>query len=230
LLCNYHHHHYHYYYYYLYYHSTYCKQEENTAKVLLAIVVALTLAQSGVSVWFSYVGRGFWTALSAKNEAEFYEVLQRFLGALVVGMPVTVMYKFQRQKLALGWREWLTTRIMKVCTVLWGLLYLMKSQQAVCWSVEEYKRSMKVSRGMRWLKGGCMTMMIVKSRGGISVFSLQLYYANRNYYSLEASKEVDNPDARIAEDIRAFTKDSLDLLITALTAVIDLGVSRNLML
>ena len=60
------------------------------------------------------MGRDFWTALSAKNEAEFYAVLQRFLGALVVGMPVTVMYKYQRQKLALGWREWLTTRVMKV--------------------------------------------------------------------------------------------------------------------
>ena len=59
----------------------------------------------------------------------------------------------------------------------------------------------------------------------LAVLMLQLYYANRNYYTLEASKEVDNPDQRIAEDIRAFTKDSLELFITALTAVIDLGVS-----
>ncbi len=34
----------------------------------------------------------------------------------------------------------------------------------------------------------------------------QLYYANRVYYTLEASKEIDNPDQRIAEDIRAFTR------------------------
>ena len=64
----------------------------------------------------------------------------------MVGVPINVFYKFQRQRLALSWREWLTTRIM------------------------------------------------------------ELYYSNRNYYTLEASKEIDNPDQRIAEDVRAFTK------------------------
>ena len=35
--------------------------------------------------------------------------------------------------------------------------------------------------------------------------------------------QVDNPDQRIAEDIRAFTKTSLDFLITVVTSVIDLA-------
>jgi putative ATP-binding cassette transporter len=89
-------------------------------------------------------------------------MMRKFFGALAVGVPVNVMYKFYRQKLSLSWREWLTNRIT------------------------------------------------------------DLYYANRVYYTLEASKEIDNPDQRIAEDVRAFTRDSLEFFITALTAVIDL--------
>jgi len=137
-------------------------EDDKTGRNLLIGVIGLTLLNSGVSVAFSYIGRDFWTALSNKNPEEFYLMLQKFMAALVAGVPVTVFYKFQRDKLALGWREWMTRRIMAI------------------------------------------------------------YYANRTYYALEASREVDNPDQRIAEDVRAFTKYSLDLLITLLTSVIDL--------
>lgn len=66
-------------------------QEEKAAKWLLGGVILLTLASSGVSVGFSYVGRNFWTALSSKNEVEFYSTMKQFFGALVVGVPVNVM-------------------------------------------------------------------------------------------------------------------------------------------
>jgi ABC-type uncharacterized transport system fused permease/ATPase subunit len=89
-------------------------KEERNAKILLAGLLALTLANSGVSVAFSYIGRDFWTALSQKNEPEFQIMLQKFLGALVAGVPVTVFYRFQREKLALAWREWMTTRVMDI--------------------------------------------------------------------------------------------------------------------
>ena len=51
---------------------------------------------------------------------------------------------------------------------------------------------------------------------------LDKYYANRTFYVLETLKNVDNPDQRIAEDIKSFTKASLDFFITLFTAVIDL--------
>jgi ABC-type uncharacterized transport system fused permease/ATPase subunit len=139
--------------------------------MLLASVIVLTLTSSGVSVWFSYIGRDFWTALSTKNEPEyeiphslppslppslapslppsllhelpppslppysalvlpscipfttpsslppslrFYRMMRTFFGALVVGVPVNVMYKFCRQRLSLSWREWLTNRVTDV--------------------------------------------------------------------------------------------------------------------
>mmetsp|Transcript_14122 Transcript_14122/g.56850 ORF Transcript_14122/g.56850 Transcript_14122/m.56850 type:complete len:175 (+) Transcript_14122:119-643(+) len=42
-------------------------KEEKGARWRLGGVVVLTLAQAGISVAFSYIGRDFWTALSMKN-------------------------------------------------------------------------------------------------------------------------------------------------------------------
>eukprot|EP00903_Cladosiphon_okamuranus_P021121 g19402.t1 len=138
-------------------------KEDKAGRWLLATVVALTLLNSGVSVAFSYIGRDFWTALSNKDPAQFNIMLQRFLLALTAGVPVTVFYRYERSKLALAWREWMTKRVMEI------------------------------------------------------------YYAGQTYYALEASKEIDNPDQRIAEDVRAFTQVSLEFLITVLTSCIDLA-------
>lgn len=59
--------------------------------------------------------------------------------------------------------------------------------------------------------------------------TLQLYQENRVYYFLERGREVDNPDQRIAEDVKAFTSFSLQLFLTVVTSIIDL-VSFSLIL
>lgn len=48
------------------------------------------------------------------------------------------------------------------------------------------------------------------------------YFANRNYYEVEARGEIDNPDQRIMEDIRSFTRVSLAFLLIILGALMDL--------
>uniref|UniRef100_A0A7S1EFL4 ABC transporter domain-containing protein n=2 Tax=Hemiselmis andersenii TaxID=464988 RepID=A0A7S1EFL4_HEMAN len=145
-------------------------REEKTAKVLIAIVVGLTLINSAVSVQFSYLSRDFWTALNQKNPEEFNFVLQKFTLALLAGVPISVSYKYYRDKLALQWRGWLSQRV------------------------------------------------------------LDMFQTDRAYYLLEARKEVDNPDQRVAEDVRAFTRVSLDFSITLLKAVIDLASFSTILL
>ena len=137
-------------------------QESKSGRWLFAGMVGITLLNSGVSVAFSYVGKDFWNALSSKDAANFYPMLAKYAAALVVGMPVSVLYRFQRERLAVAWREWMTDR------------------------------------------------------------TLQLYSSNRVYYALERGGEVDNPDQRIAEDVRSFTAFSLQLFITIVTSIIDL--------
>jgi len=48
------------------------------------------------------------------------------------------------------------------------------------------------------------------------------YFAGRNYYDIEAEGEIDNPDQRIMEDIRSFTRVSLAFLLILLGALMDL--------
>lgn len=47
------------------------------------------------------------------------------------------------------------------------------------------------------------------------------YFAHRTYFHIEASKDVDNPDQRICDDIRSFTSASLSLLLTLLSSSVD---------
>ena len=52
--------------------------------------------------------------------------------------------------------------------------------------------------------------------------TMNLYYSNRVYYTLERGREIDNPDQRIAEDVRTFTNQSLNLFLNIVTSTIDL--------
>jgi putative ATP-binding cassette transporter len=45
------------------------------------------------------------------------------------------------------------------------------------------------------------------------------YFADRTFYQLISSKEIDNPDQRMSEDINAFTQESLRFLMVATSAV-----------
>ena len=91
-------------------------QESIAGRWLLAGLLGLTLLNSGVSVAFSYLGKDFWNALSAKDTVEFYAVLQKYLGALVLGAPVVTLYRYQREQLAVHWREWMTARTFQLYT------------------------------------------------------------------------------------------------------------------
>lgn len=51
---------------------------------------------------------------------------------------------------------------------------------------------------------------------------LYKYLASRNYYRLRSLKEVDNPDQRIAEDVRNFTATSLSLFLIILNSIVTL--------
>lgn len=51
---------------------------------------------------------------------------------------------------------------------------------------------------------------------------LERYFQNRAYYKIESQADIDNPDQRITEDIRAFTQTSLGFLLIILGNVIDL--------
>lgn len=89
-------------------------EESKAGRWLFAGMIGVTLLNSGVSVGFSYIGKDFWNALSSKNTVEFYNVLGKYLAALCVGAPIVTLYKYQRERLAINWREWMTTRTLQL--------------------------------------------------------------------------------------------------------------------
>lgn len=68
-------------------------QESQPGRRLFYGMILFTLLNSGVSVAFSYISKDFWNALSTKDTAEFYSMMVKFGGALVVGAPVAVLYR-----------------------------------------------------------------------------------------------------------------------------------------
>eukprot|EP00898_Chlorokybus_atmophyticus_P002600 jgi/Chlat1/3340/Chrsp23S03775 len=78
----------------------------------LAGVFGLTLATTGISVGFNFLGRDFYNALSSKNADLFTKELTLYLGAFIVGIPVFVVRDFYKDKLAVRWRAWMTSHIL----------------------------------------------------------------------------------------------------------------------
>jgi putative ATP-binding cassette transporter len=51
---------------------------------------------------------------------------------------------------------------------------------------------------------------------------LNNYFKNRSYYEIETNSQIDNPDQRIMEDVRSFTRTSLAFLLIILGSLMDL--------
>jgi vitamin B12/bleomycin/antimicrobial peptide transport system ATP-binding/permease protein len=155
-------------------------RENGEGRCLFAGLIVLMLLSSCVRVAFSYLARDFWSALGDKDVDAFYRIMKQFLVALLFLAPINVFYRFQRQRLAIKWRKWMTERILQ--------LYFYNSHQ-VYYQLER--------------RGGTNTTKASQDDGVVVGI-------------------VDNPDQRIAEDVRAFTKYSLSLFLTIAVSLIDL--------
>ncbi|KAL9678082.1 hypothetical protein QQ045_015921 [Rhodiola kirilowii] len=83
------------------------------ARFQLAAVFALTLATTGISVGFSFLGRDFYNALANKDQEQFTKQLMYYLGGFAVGIPFFVLRDYARETLALRWRSWMTKYYME---------------------------------------------------------------------------------------------------------------------
>lgn len=64
------------------------------ARLQLAGVFALTLATTGISVGFNFLGRDFFNALANKDQEQFTKQLLYYLGGFAVGIPVSTLLHF----------------------------------------------------------------------------------------------------------------------------------------
>jgi putative ATP-binding cassette transporter len=153
--------------------------EKWQARGLLLLIVVLLLGYTGLSVVLNSQRGELISALSAKDEARFWQTVFVFVGVLVVYAPLLAGYTYLRDRLGVEWRRWLTDRF--------------------------------VSR----------------------------YFSDRAFYRInQFNAEIDNPDQRIAEDVRSFTQESLTLVLVVASSLLEIaafsgvlwGISRELVL
>jgi ABC-type uncharacterized transport system fused permease/ATPase subunit len=89
-------------------------RENSKGRWLFAGLIVLMLFNSAVQVLFSFLMRDFWSALSNKDRDAFYELMLKFIVALLCLAPISVLFRFQRQRLAIQWRDWMTHRVLRL--------------------------------------------------------------------------------------------------------------------
>ncbi|KAK3163289.1 hypothetical protein QOZ80_1AG0001730 [Eleusine coracana subsp. coracana] len=88
-------------------------EDKTQARLRLAAVFTLTLATTGISVGFNFLGRDFYNALADKDQEKFTTQLLYYLGAFAGGIPFFVLRDYARETLSLRWRSWMTSYYMK---------------------------------------------------------------------------------------------------------------------
>jgi vitamin B12/bleomycin/antimicrobial peptide transport system ATP-binding/permease protein len=144
--------------------SYWSSDEKWHARGLLLLVILLSLGYTGLSVLLNNKRGALISALSARDEARFWQTILVFAGTLVLYAPLYAGYVYLRDRLGLQWRRWLTNHF------------------------------------------------------------IDRYFENRAFYNLNYSHtDIDNPDQRIAEDIKSFTQESLTLLLAVVDSLLAVG-------
>uniref|UniRef100_A0A1J3IVA2 ABC transporter D family member 2, chloroplastic n=1 Tax=Noccaea caerulescens TaxID=107243 RepID=A0A1J3IVA2_NOCCA len=83
-------------------------EDKDQARLRLAVVFALTLATTGISVGFNFLGRDFYNALANKDQEQFTKQLLYYLCGFAGGIPFFVLRDYAKETLSLRWRSWMT--------------------------------------------------------------------------------------------------------------------------
>jgi vitamin B12/bleomycin/antimicrobial peptide transport system ATP-binding/permease protein len=135
------------------------------------LLLLLTIAQVALAVWTSYWNRALFDALEDRSIKNFLLEIGTFLVIFVLTIGVTAFHLHVKRWLQLGWRQWLTEKLID-----------------------------------RWM-----------SRG--------------HHYQLQFTPgEHDNPDGRIADDIRITTETAIALAHTFTYSLLSLGLFFDILL
>lgn len=82
--------------------------ERTSARALLAVLVLLLLAQTGLNVLYVAQTGEFTSALAAQDADRFWTTVVQCAITLIISVPFYAFFYYTRDKLALRWRRWLT--------------------------------------------------------------------------------------------------------------------------
>ncbi|EDX86096.1 ABC transporter transmembrane region 2 family [Synechococcus sp. PCC 7335] len=80
---------------------------------MLGLLLLLSFTVNGINVSISYVFRFVDTALNQRETDTFWQFLFVYAGIIIGAIPLLVLYRYVRLKLALRWRKWLTEHFLE---------------------------------------------------------------------------------------------------------------------
>jgi len=157
-----------------------------------------------------------------------------FLVALMLVIPV-VAFVWSRQKIISRRQQWTVLSLLLLLSLSVSGLNVIISYVGNFFTTalatkdeETFWRFLFVYAGV-FVVGTPIVVIYTYTRQKLGLFwrdwmtnkFLDNYLHNRAYYEINSESEIDNPDQRISEDIKSFTKESLNFLLILLGAIID---------
>mmetsp|Transcript_19478 Transcript_19478/g.29287 ORF Transcript_19478/g.29287 Transcript_19478/m.29287 type:complete len:788 (-) Transcript_19478:7-2370(-) len=87
-------------------------RESQGARWLFCAMMTVVLMNSAVSVAFSFAMKNFYNALNEGDAEVFRRAMIKYAITLFAYAPIIALYSYQRERLAVHWRDWMTKRTL----------------------------------------------------------------------------------------------------------------------
>ena len=198
-----------------------------------AMFVAVSVVSLGAQVFFPEAFNGVAAGLATLIKGIIYSPTIALVGLMLI-LPLAG-FVFFRSKLIPRWKQWIMLALLLFLALSVSGINVVISYIGNFFTTSLAEKDQTTFWRFMWVYAGVFiigTPIVVVYRytqdklglywrEWMTDSLLDRYFQNRAYYEINSQKEIDNPDQRIAEDIKSFTSSSLDFLLLMLGAVID---------
>jgi len=198
-----------------------------------AMFVAVSVVSLGAQVFFPEAFNGVAAGLATLIKGIIYSPTIAIVGLMLI-LPLAA-FIFFRSKLIPRWKQWIMLALLLFLSLSVSGINVVISYISNFFTTALAEKDQITFWRFMWVYAGVFiigTPIVVIYRytqdklglywrEWMTDSFLDRYFKNRAYYEINSQKEIDNPDQRIAEDIKSFTSTSLDFLLLMLGAVID---------
>ena len=198
-----------------------------------AMFVAVSVVSLGAQVFFPEAFNGVAAGLATLIKGIIYSQTIALVGLMLI-LPLAA-FVFFRSKLIPRWKQWIMLALLLFLSLSVSGINVVISYINNFFTTSLAEKDQTTFWRFMWVYAGVFiigTPIVVVYRytqdklglywrEWMTDSFLDRYFQNRAYYEVNSQKEIDNPDQRIAEDIKSFTSTSLDFLLLMLGAVID---------
>ncbi|WP_445250434.1 ABC transporter ATP-binding protein/permease, partial [Microcoleus sp. OTE_8_concoct_300] len=198
-----------------------------------AMFVAVSVVSLGSQVFFPEAFNGVAAGLATLIKGIIYSPTIAIVGLMLI-IPLAA-FVFFRSKLIPRWKQWVMLALLLFLSLSVSGINVVISYISNFFTTALAEKDQMTFWRFMWVYAGVFiigTPIVVIYRytqdklglywrEWMTDSFLDRYFQNRAYYEVNSQKEIDNPDQRIAEDIKSFTSTSLEFLLLMLGSVID---------